>query len=211
MSSAQISGKGNLFIVSGPSGSGKTCLCQYALEVMGDLSFSISYTTRKPRENEKHGVDYFFITDEEFEQMRDDGFFLEWATVHGNSYGTGVHFVQSRLDAGKDLLLDIDVQGAQQVRQRVADAISILIFPPNYRLLYERLKNRRSDAEEVIQRRLQGARKELARFPEYDYLIVNDDLQQSTQELTSILRACRCRTERRRLWVESILQGFPEG
>jgi guanylate kinase len=209
MFSEPISGKGDLFIVSGPSGSGKTSLCQFALDSLDNISFSISYTTRRPREKERHGVDYFFISMEEFEEMRSNNFFLEWAVVHGNSYGTGMDYVQNHLGKGEDILLDIDVQGAQQVRRRVREAISILIFPPNHRVLYERLKNRRSDTDEVITKRLQGARNELARFSEYDYLIVNDDFRQATQELIAILSACRCRTERRRNQVNSILECFP--
>jgi guanylate kinase len=210
MTSGKSLGKGQLYIVSGPSGSGKTSLCQRALDSLEDLFFSVSYTTRPPREQEKHGVDYFFVSQEEFEDMRNRHVFLESAIVHGNSYGTGAQYVRSVLDSGKDLLLDIDVQGAQQVRRRMHDAVSVLIFPPSYEVLFTRLKNRRSDSEEVIRRRLQGARRELLRFPEYDFLIINDDFDQATRELITILKSFRYRTQRRAFWADGMLASFPE-
>ena len=202
--------KGQLFILSGPSGSGKTTLCQGILREIAGLEFSISYTTRAPRDNEQHGMDYFFISVEEFERMRSDHVFLEWAEVHGNYYGTSEEYVDRLMRLGHDLLLDIDVQGARQVRRRIPEAISILVFPPSFEELRNRLHSRGKDSMEVIAQRLQVAQSELRHFPDYDYLVINKDLDRALQELRSILQACRCRTGRRTAWAEAILKGLTE-
>lgn len=200
---------GNLFIVSGPSGSGKTSLCQIARRDLEGLRFSVSFTTRKPRENEVEGVDYYFVSEERFQQMERGSEFLEWAKVYGNFYGTGKRFVQETLAQGRDVLLDIDVQGAHQVKQHMPEAIAALVFPPGYELLRQRLERRALDRKEVIEDRLEIARGELASYENYDYVILNDHLETAAQELKSIIIATRCRTERRSATAERVLATFP--
>lgn len=199
---------GNLFVVSGPSGSGKTSLCQIALREAESVRFSVSYTTRKPRQNERDGVDYFFITEERFHEMQLEGEFLEWARVYGNFYATDKSFVREILTQGTDVLLDIDVQGAQQVKERMPEAIATLVFPPDYSTLRERLERRALDRKEVIQDRLEIARGELLRYRSYDYLIINESLEAAARELKAILTANRCRVDRRTETAERILGTF---
>ncbi len=201
---------GQLYIVSGPSGSGKTTLCQKLLQEMPDLRFSVSFTTRSPRNNETEGVDYFFVSREQFRDMRERQAFLECAEVYGNWYGTSAEEVQKVLDGGLDVLLDIDTQGARQVRERVPEVISILIFPPSFEVLRSRLESRRQDSAEAILRRLQVARSELQCFPSYDFIIVNDEIRRAQEDLAAIVRGCRCRAAWRGAQARSILTGFAE-
>jgi guanylate kinase len=199
---------GILFIVSGPSGSGKSSLCHIALRDLNNIRFSVSYTTRTPRQNEIEGKDYFFISEEVFHRMQLVGEFLEWAHVYGNYYATGRPHVQEILSQGLDVLLDIDVQGAQQVKERVPAAVATLVFPPDYATLQERLRSRALDRDEVILHRLEIARGELLRYRGYDYLIINRDLATAGEELKAVITASRCRMERQAPVADSILKAF---
>lgn len=185
---------GILFIISAPSGSGKTTLTNELLTLVPGLQFSISYTTRPPRGSEQSGREYFFVSREEFEEMIRRGEFLEYACVFGHYYGTARRFLDDARNSGRDLVLDIDVQGAAQVA-KMPEAVSIFILPPSREVLEFRLRNRshteHMDSEEVIRRRLEGARKEIENYRNYDYIIVNDRLEQSIAQLKAIVAAER--------------------
>jgi guanylate kinase len=185
---------GILFIISAPSGSGKTTLTNELLTLVQGLQFSISYTTRPPRGSEQSGREYFFVSREEFEEMIRRGEFLEYACVFGHYYGTARRFLDDARNSGRDLVLDIDVQGAAQVA-KMPEAVSIFILPPSREVLEFRLRNRshteHMDSEEVIRRRLEGARKEIENYRNYDYIIVNDRLEQSIAQLKAIVAAER--------------------
>lgn len=189
-------GKGSLFVISAPSGAGKTTVCHRVLESMPDLAYSISHTTRPPRYGEKDGVDYFFVSEDEFLRMRKRGDFLEWALVHNNYYGTARRQISDCLGSGKDILLDIDVQGARQVRDQLSEAILIFILPPSWEVLEERLRKRQSNDEETLKLRIANARSEVRAVREYDYIIINDDLDEAIRNLTAIVQAERCRRPR---------------
>ncbi len=182
---------GLLFIISAPSGSGKSTLVNELRRVVPGLEFSVSYTTRAPRGSERHGTEYFFVDRAEFERMIAADAFLEHADVFGNYYGTARHFLEDAGRRGNDLILDIDVQGAAQVKQRKPDAASIFILPPDRKTLEWRLRNRAQDREEVIQRRLAEARGEIENYRGYDYILVNDRLEESTEALQAIVEAER--------------------
>jgi guanylate kinase len=186
---------GTVFIISAPSGSGKTTLTNRLLSLVPGLQFSISYTTREPRGSEEDAREYFFVSREKFLQMLADGEFLEHADVFGNYYGTARRFLEQATRQGKDLLLDIDVQGAQQVKERMPEAVSIFILPPSRSELEMRLRSR-SQAEnvtsqEVIRRRLEEAAREIEKYPNYDYILVNDRLEESIDLLQAIVLAER--------------------
>jgi guanylate kinase len=185
---------GILFIISAPSGSGKTTLTNELLTLVPGLQFSISYTTRPPRGSEQTGREYFFVSREEFEEMIRRGEFLEYARVFGHYYGTARRFLDDARNTGRDLVLDIDVQGAAQVA-KMPEAVSIFILPPSREVLEFRLRNRshseHMDSEEVIRRRLEGARKEIENYRNYDYILVNDRLEQSIAQLKAIVAAER--------------------
>lgn len=182
-----------VFIISAPSGSGKSTLVNQLLKTVPGLSFSISYTTRPSRGDERSGVEYFFVSKPEFEEMivRDE--FLEHANVFGNYYGTARRFLREAEANSKDLVLDIDVQGAHQLKKKIPGAVSIFILPPNREELEGRLRSRGLDAEQVIVRRLDTARREIENYSKYDYILVNDRLDQSADELTTIVSAERIR------------------
>jgi len=203
--------RGDLFIVSSPSGAGKTTLIRRVLEdprIGRTLHFSVSHTTRPPRPGESDGVEYHFVDEAAFRAIEASGGFLEWAVVHGNLYGTSRAEVEPRLAKGLDVLLDIDVQGARQVRSHVPEAVKVIVFPPSREVLETRLKARASDAPEAVQRRLAAARKEMEEWGEYDYAIINEDLEAAVDELRSILVARRAGKSRRRERLESILRTF---
>ena len=183
----------NVFIISAPSGSGKSTLVHELRIRVAGLDFSISYTTRKPRGSEQNGREYFFVTRPEFEAMIDRDEFLEHAEVFGNFYGTARRFLLEAQQHGSDLLLDIDVQGAAQLKKKIPQAVSIFILPPNRDKLERRLRNRGLDAEEVIQRRLVTASREIENYDKYDYILVNDRLGKSTDELRAIVLSERLR------------------
>jgi guanylate kinase len=176
-----------VYIVSAPSGSGKSTLVAELLKMVLDLDFSISYTTRPPRGREQNRKEYFFVSREEFKAMIDAGEFLEYADVFGNYYGTARRFLREAEERGHDLLLDIDVQGASQIMQRIPDAVCIFILPPDWQTLESRLRNRGSDSEEVIRRRLDTARREIENYSKYDYILVNKVVEQSADQLRDIV------------------------
>ena len=188
--------KGTLFIVSAPSGAGKTSLLAKLLEQTETLCLSISHTTRPIRPGEVDGVNYHFTDRTQFVRMVEQGRFLEHAEVFGNFYGTSADWVTTTLRGGKDVILEIDWQGAQQIRRLVPETISIFILPPSLPVLAERLRGRGQDGEDVIARRLAGARDEISHYGEYDYLVVNDDFDRALADMAAIFRAERQRTER---------------
>ncbi|HLY59484.1 MAG TPA: guanylate kinase [Terriglobia bacterium] len=181
--------RGSIIIISAPSGSGKSTLVKRLLASVPHLVFSVSHTTRPRRDGEKDGRDYFFVSPARFRRMVAARAFAEWADVFGNLYGTSWKQVRAAQAAGKDVLLDIDVQGHQQVRRRLPEAVSVFVLPPSYQELERRLRRRHSDAPEVITRRLKAARKEMLRWKEYDYLVVNDHLENATQALMWVVKA----------------------
>jgi guanylate kinase len=186
-------GRASILVISAPSGSGKSTLVRRLIASLPDLAFSVSYTTRPRRAGEKEGRDYFFVSRKRFEKMLAAGDFIEWAEVFGHLYGTSKRQMEKTLAAGRDVLLDIDVQGHQQVRKRLPDAVSVFIMPPSLEELKRRLTSRRSDSPQVIERRLAAARQEITHWPEYDYLVVNDRLSLATEALRAIVRAARLR------------------
>lgn len=180
-----------VYIISAPSGSGKSTLVNGVRQIVSGLDFSISYTTRPPRRSEKHGREYFFVSREEFAEMVREDDFLEHADVFGNLYGTSRTFLREAERAGHDLLLDIDVQGAEQIKRKIPEAVRIFILPPDRQTLEDRLRNRSLDAEDVIQRRLATATREIENYANYDYILVNDRLDESVETLKAILLAER--------------------
>jgi len=197
--------KGLLIVISAPSGTGKTTLCHMLLKAFPDMEFSVSYTTRKPRLGEINGKDYFFVDRETFERMIEEGDFLEWAEVYGNLYGTSRSQVTKALEAGKDILLDIDTQGALQVKKNFPEAVLIFILPPSLTELERRLRSRRTDDEETIEKRLRIARDEIEKALYYDYLVVNDVLEVAFEKLRSIITAEKCRTERLKDQIDKVI------
>jgi guanylate kinase len=188
--------KGLLVVISAPSGTGKTTLTHMLLKEFPNMEFSVSYTTRPPRPGEVNGKDYFFVDRETFERMIEEGDFLEWAEVYGNLYGTSKSQVLKALNEGKDIILDIDTQGALQVKKNFPEAVLIFVLPPSLSELERRLRRRGTDDEETIERRLKVAREEIRRAPLYDYIVVNDVLEVAFENLKSIIRAEKCKTER---------------
>src|SRR5271165_254968 len=182
-----------VYIVSAPSGSGKSTLVAKLLKLVDNLDFSISYTTRPPRGPEQNRKEYFFVSRKEFDSMIAADEFLEYADVFGNCYGTARRFLREAEARGHDLLLDIDVQGASQIMQRIPDAVSIFILPPDWETLERRLRSRGQDSEENIRRRLDTARREIENYSKYDYILVNDLLEQSVDQLKGIVLAERLR------------------
>jgi guanylate kinase len=199
---------GNLIIVSGPSGAGKSALVSIALQRVPRLRFSVSYTTRAPRGAERHGTEYFFVDRSEFQSLIRGDNLLEWAEVHGNYYGTSKEFVDDFLRRGEDVLLDIDVQGAHIIRAKRPESIGVFILPPSYQVLRERLLRRSLDKSFVIEQRLKIACKEISHYTDYDYLIINEDLDRSALELESIILGARCRRAARIESAKSVLATF---
>ena len=200
--------RGSIIVVSAPSGSGKTTLIKRLLEAVPALKFSVSYTTRPPRHGEKDGRDYFFVPREEFEGMIKAGKFVEWADVVGHLYGTAREQLRAAEEDGQDILLDIDVQGHRQVREKLPEAVSIFILPPSFQELERRLRRRRSDAPDVIEKRLRNARREIGHWQEYDFIVVNDKLRAATRSLRSIVEAARGRASVQIERAEEIKQSF---
>jgi len=184
---------GNLFILSAPSGTGKTSLIEALSQTDIDLSLSVSYTSRSMRLGEVEGCDYYFVERKIFEQMLEHGEFLESAEVYGNLYGTSQKWINKAIDSGQDILLEIDTQGAQQVRRFFSNAVSIFVLPPSIKVLETRLRNRNQDCEEAIARRMAAARQEISHVREYDYVIINENLDNALRELVCVVQAERLR------------------
>ncbi len=198
--------QGLLFVVSAPSGAGKTSLCKAITDSLENLTHSISYTTRQPRPGEIDGRDYYFVSPGRFQDMMRSGDFAEWAEVHSNLYGTSRRVLDEMVAKGIDIILDIDTQGAKQIKTKYGHAVFIFILPPSLEILEERLRNRKSDRDEEIRKRMFRAREEIKDYSMYDYIIVNRDFDRALTELRSIVIAERCRT---RLaddtWIQSLL------
>lgn len=200
--------RGILIVVSAPSGAGKSSLAERVLKLVSNLKFSISYTTREPRGTEQNGVDYYFVSQNEFESMQERREFLECAEVHGYLYGTHEKAVEEVLVTGCDVMLDIDVQGAEQVRRRVPDAILVFILPPSREILEARLRARNLNVPADSERRMRNAGIEVQLYERFDYVIVNDDLDRALTELEAIIIAERCRPDRQGNRIESIINTF---
>jgi guanylate kinase len=184
-------GKGSLFVVSAPSGAGKTTLCRKAGEILSGLLHSVSYTTRAPRPQEVQDVHYTYVDKDKFRGMIDDGEFIEWAEVHGNFYGTSRRRIEDIVTRGNDVILDIDVQGARQIKEHYPQSTLIFILPPSMTVLEKRLFDRMSDSPEVIEKRLKKAREEICEYKYYDYVIVNDLFEEAFGVFSSIIMAER--------------------
>jgi len=198
----------NVFIISAPSGSGKSTLVSRLMARDTRLRFSVSYTTRRARGNEKPGESYVYITPEEFKRRIEEGEFLEYAEVFGNFYGTHREVLEQARVEGKDLILDIDVKGARQLKDRIPEAVTIFILPPSRDILEQRLRSRSEDSEAVIQRRLKDAAEELRNYRQYDYVLVNHQVDESTATLSAIIRAERVRRTRMEEQIRPILKSF---
>ena len=191
----EVRSNGILFIVSAPSGAGKTTLCRKAVDYFHDLRHSVSYTTRSPRDGEKDGIDYHFITKEAFQEMINKGEFLEWAEVHGNRYGTSLNETKKLLAGGLDIILDVDVQGARQIKLQIS-GVFIFVLPPSLEDCEKRIKNRGKDSYEAILNRLENARNEIKEMFWYEYVIINENLEDAFERFKSVIIAERSKRER---------------
>jgi guanylate kinase len=200
--------RANVYIVSAPSGSGKTTLLQHLLRTFKDLKFSVSYTTRQPRSGEQNGVDYFFTNRNTFLRMVDEGGFLEWTEYHGQLYGTAKSFVEENLQRGSDVILDIDVRGAREVKSKISEAIAVFVLPPSFQELKRRLRARMQESDDSIDRRLEIAKQEIYFYRDYDYIVVNDVLESSIQLLEAIVRSGRAAPARQQARIEEIIASF---
>ena len=203
-----MSDKGLLVVLSGPSGAGKGTICAELRKRMPDLVYSVSMTTREPRNGEVEGVNYFFRTKEEFERLLTEEAFMEYAKVYDNYYGTPKRHVLDLLDEGKSVLLEIDIQGAMQVKENYSDGIFIYIVPPSLDILSTRLRDRGTDAEEVIDKRLSLASSELALAHRYDYIVVNDELTEAVMKVEAILRSESCKISRNKEKIKFIYEKY---
>ena len=199
-----------MIVVTAPSGAGKSTLVQGAVTRLPNLTYSVSYTTRDLRGDEKHGRQYYFVTVDEFLKLKDDGSFIECAEVHGNWYGTPREAVTEQLTAGRDVILDIDVQGAAQIREQMQDAITVFILPPSFEVLANRLRNRNTDKRYDIQKRLSNARAEVKRYREFDYVIVNEDLETALEALMAIVTAARQQRQCQEPTAQAIIKTFQQ-
>lgn len=199
-----------LYVVSGPSGCGKSTLVRMVMREVKDLEFSVSHTTRKKRETEREGEDYYFVSKEEFKELVDANLFIEWAVVHGHHYGTSRREIE-RKAIQQSLLLDIDVQGARQIKEKHKKALFIFVLPPRYNELKKRLESRGQDSPQTIKKRLEMARREIRSYPMFDYIIINDKLEDAAEELKSIIISQKCLLDIRQKEIVPILQSFSEG
>ena len=198
--------RGTLYIVAAPSGAGKSSIVNAVLQRDPGIALSISFTSRQPRPGERHAQHYHFISADEFKGMIRAGDFFEYAQVHGDWKGTARQSVEPQLCAGKDVLLEIDWQGARQVRDKVQDAVSVFILPPSRAALEQRMRTRGQDSEEVIQRRLAAAQEEMSHYDEFDYVIVNDVFEKAVDEMHAIFTASRLRREAQQIRHEALLR-----
>ncbi|MDO4199691.1 MAG: guanylate kinase [Clostridia bacterium] len=198
--------RGILIVLSGPSGTGKDSILRELKNLRSDFEISVSCTTRKPRVGEIDGKDYYFLTKDEFKQKVDAGDMLEWATFCGNYYGTPKHELEDRLDAGLNIILEIEVNGAEQVIRNSSEAVSIFVLPPSVRVLKERLKNRGLDSEEAIEMRTKEAEREIALAENYDYVVVNDDLKECASDISKIIDSEKLRIIHRKNIIKEVLK-----
>ncbi len=199
---------GNLYIVTAPSGGGKGTLIKQVLPQIENLSYSVSYTTRKKRVGEIHGNDYFFVEESEFRDLIKKDEFLEYAKVHSNFYGTSKTQVEKELISGNDILLEIDVQGAEEIKHKLPEAIGIFILPPSYEILSQRLVERGTETDDSLKIRLNNAKQEVKRFSEFDFIVVNDELDKAVNDLRSIFLAERLKRDRQTDQIQDILNSF---
>jgi len=199
---------GILFVVSSPSGGGKGTLIQLVLGNIRQVSYSVSYTTRKPRPGEENGREYFFVDTQQFKEMIARDEFLEWAEVHGKLYGTARNQVAHELNSGRDIILEVDVQGAASVRRLIPDSVSIFILPPSPQLLRERLTARGTDSDEELELRLRNAPAELKDYSAFDYVIINDDAHRAAAKMAAVIVAERVRLSRQKAYVREVVDAF---
>jgi guanylate kinase len=200
--------KGILFIISSPSGGGKGTLIREVLRTVPQIGYSVSFTTRKIREGEENGKHYNFVSRQEFENLIKQGEFLEFAEVHGNYYGTSKTQVENETSIGRDIILEIDVQGADSIREKISEAVGIFILPPSFQVLRERLIARQTESDEDLKLRLNNAQDEVKEYSKFDYVIVNDEVTKATLDLQSVIYAERCKRDRKFTAVEKILDTF---
>jgi len=200
--------KGNLIIISSPSGGGKGTLIKGVLKTVANIGYSVSYTTRAMRVGETHGRDYFFVSRAEFENLIEHGNFLEYAEVHENFYGTSLNQVKTEIEAGRDIILEIDVQGAASVREKIPEVVSIFILPPSYEVLAARLTARATEKREDLSLRLSNSIDEVNRFSEFEYIVVNDEIKRATLDLQIIILAERLKRIRQSRAIQGILDSF---
>lgn len=203
--------RGILFVVSSPSGGGKGTLIRRVLNKVPDLSYSVSFTTRTPRSGEVDGREYFFVTPEKFGEMVASNEFLEWAHVHGKQYGTGHRQLNREISEGRDIILEVDVQGAASVRELVDDAVSVFILPPSFAILKQRLIARGTDSAEELDLRLRNAPTELEHYSNFQYVVINDDADRAAEQLASIVYAERARLSRQQPRVKQLVEAFAAG
>jgi len=196
-----------LFIVTGPSGSGKSTIVHHVMNDLRNVQFSVSHTTRPKRNSEEDGRDYYFISRKEFEGMVARRRFVEWAIVHGECYGTSKREIEQKAEMG-DLVLDIDVQGAAQIRKKYNKAVFVFVLPPRFKELRRRLEERGEDSPAVIRNRLRDAKKEIREYVHFDYIVINDELDRAVLELESIILSARCRRQARRKDIRTIVRSF---
>lgn len=200
--------KGNLIIISSPSGGGKGTLIKRILQVLPNIGYSVSFTTREMRVGETHGKDYFFVSHAEFEKLIKTGALLEYAEVHSNFYGTSIEQIKDQIEAGHDVILEIDVQGAASVLAKFPEAVSIFILPPSYEILEARLKTRATEKFDHLILRLQNSFDEVSQFKEFKYIVVNDEIERATIDLQIIILAERLRRDRQADAIQGILGSF---
>jgi len=201
-------GRGMLIVVSSPSGGGKGTLIDRVLQTVPGVSYSVSFTTRPPRLGEQNGREYFFVSEPVFKEMIARREFLEWADVYGHLYGTSHKQVETERDAGRDIILEIDVQGAESIRGLIPDAVTIFILPPSFELLRNRLVARATDSEADLERRLHGAPGEVEQYRHFQYVILNDDINRASAQLSSVIYAERARRERQEVTASGALADF---
>lgn len=200
--------KGNLIIISSPSGGGKGTLIKEILKTVPNIGYSVSFTTRERREGEENGRHYFFVGEEKFQDLMEQGEFLEFAEVHGNFYGTSIKQVNGEIELGRDIILEIDVQGAESVLKKLPEAVSIFILPPSYEVLKMRLSNRATEKEKDLALRLKNSFDEVRRFNEFEYIVVNDSVEHASSDLRSIILAERLKRDRQMRSIQVILDSF---